>query len=156
MTADDLQRFCAGPDDYRTELRAPWSAGAWTYASNGHIIIRVPRLPDVPENEDAPKSAESLFPAGPPADGWMPVPVVEMPPLLDCKWCEGTGKDDLSADCYDCGGTGKLPSMVGMDVGNSHYQQRYIAMVQGWEIAPQGEAKSFMDADPAWLRNGTA
>ena len=50
-----LMKFCCRPKvDSRKYLHRPWSAGAYTYASNGHILIRVKRIKSVRENKDAP------------------------------------------------------------------------------------------------------
>ena len=57
MNAAELQAFCSDRDDIRYYLQKPWSDGVYTYASNGHIIVRVARLPDVPEEPKAPNAA---------------------------------------------------------------------------------------------------
>ncbi len=44
----DLKPFC-GDNDIRYYLNEPFSEGEFTYATNGHILIRVPRRDDVPE-----------------------------------------------------------------------------------------------------------
>jgi hypothetical protein len=54
----DLNLFC---DPERRNLSVPFSLNGHTYASNGHIIVRVPRRPDIPENKEAP-NAEKLLP----------------------------------------------------------------------------------------------
>jgi hypothetical protein len=47
----DLDLFC---DPERRNLAVPFSLNRHTYATNGHIIVRVPRRPDIPENKEAP------------------------------------------------------------------------------------------------------
>ena len=39
----DLMKFC-GKEDPREWLNAPFSLGDYTYATNGHLIVRVPRV----------------------------------------------------------------------------------------------------------------
>jgi hypothetical protein len=36
-----------------------------------------------------------------------------------------------------------------MDVGDASFAKRYLALIQGWEIAPNG-------TKGAWIRNGDA
>lgn len=144
----DLKQFCADKDDPRWFLHQPWSRGDFTYATNGHIIVRVPRLPDVPENVQAPNAQALMFKAAPAKD-WMPVPAATMPPDGICDQCDGTGLDEDGEDCEWCEHTGKGKCFDGMDCGDSHFAQRYLAQIQGWEIAPNG-LKS------AWIRCGDA
>ena len=58
----DLTPFCARPESNRCQIESPWSRGKWTYATDGKIVVRVPRDPEVPENKLAP-SAMPLFTA---------------------------------------------------------------------------------------------
>ena len=57
----NLKKFCyqMGSGRVKEQLGQPWSRGGFTYASNFHIIVRVPRVKDVPGNRKAPK-AEGL------------------------------------------------------------------------------------------------
>jgi hypothetical protein len=50
----DLKPFC-WPDNQL--LSAPFSIGDHTYASNGHICVRIPRRPDVPEVKETPDTS---------------------------------------------------------------------------------------------------
>ena len=59
MNRADLQRFAAGEDDLRS-IHLPWSRGEWTYATNQHILVRVPRLADVEENPQPPRSQSKI------------------------------------------------------------------------------------------------
>jgi hypothetical protein len=45
----DPERRAPGAD-----ISVPFSLNGHTYATNGHICVRVPRCPGVPENEQAP------------------------------------------------------------------------------------------------------
>lgn len=134
MNAEYMQQFCIVGDFRSEKLGKPWSAGEWTYASNGHIMVRVKRLSDVPENPEAP-NAEAIFAKASDSVKWLPVRKVEIPPDIECDECNGTGKIRV-----DCGN---------VQVGHAHFQARYLAMIQGWEIAPDK-----FDS-PAWIRNGS-
>lgn len=56
-----LKVFCAAPEDdpIRPALHDPFSWGGWTYATEGRVLVRVPRLAEVPENPIAPKIDEA-------------------------------------------------------------------------------------------------
>lgn len=154
MDKIDLQQFCADSGDVRYNIIHPWSDGEYTYATNGHIIVRVGRLPDVEENTKAPDAA-TLFNKTAPPGAWLPVPVAAMPPSFECKECHGTGifeyafegKEEVE-DCEWCGKTGRVRQLLGLRVGGVSFDQGYLSMIQGWEIAPNGPKLA------AWIRNG--
>ncbi len=138
MNKEDLQKFC-GVDDVRDYLNRPWSRDKHTFASNGHIIIAVPRLEDVPENDNA-ADAIRLFNDAKVGE-WLPVPETAMPPELKCPGCEGSGKweeDGIETmDCEDCDGKGKVSDWAqNTQIGPARFANRYLALIQGWEIAP--------------------
>jgi hypothetical protein len=113
MSVIDLAVFCFG--DQNTILSLPFSAGAWTYATDGSIVVRVPRRADVGQDpeyrtyitrfdrwlaEDASRDAH-LAPLQP---LWRPPPSHG---LVACKTCGGSGKTECPAcggpeDCLDC------------------------------------------------------
>lgn len=153
MNAADLRRFCAEADDIRCYLCQPWSWGEWTYATNGHIMVRVPRMADVPENEKAP-DGEAVMGKQVSPKNWIPVPAATMPPDVECEDCNGTGIAQCNLghdhDCENCGHTGKIKQRIGMRVEGVSFDQGYLSMIQGWEIAPTGSKAA------AWIRNGDA
>lgn len=98
----DLQRFCATHESYRTHLRQPFRHGAWVYATNGHICVRVPfqLAPDVPLGDvtKIPKNLEELFAM------WAGEPTCTLPelePLMQCHACKGGGTH-MAIKCGDC------------------------------------------------------
>jgi len=153
MNAVDLQAFCADRDDLRYYLFKPFSDGEYTYATNGHIIVRVARLPDVAEEPKAPNVALMISKTAR-ASNWMPVPKVSAPPMIECDECHGTGTytevfytgKPYSEPCEWCNHTGKVKKLVGIRVDNAWFDQGYLSMIQGWEISPD-----HMKA--AWIRN---
>ncbi len=150
MNAADMQRFCVDKDDIRYYLCQPWSRGKYTYATNGHIMVRVKRLPGVAENEKAP-DGEALMPKTLLGKKWMRVPAATMPPDVACIWCNGSKRDsfDRRYKCDECGATGKQRAHIGMRIAGVSFDQGYLSMIQGWEIAPNGDKA-------AWIRNGDA
>ena len=71
----DLKPFCSR-EVGREYLRQPFSFGEWTYATNGYVMVRVPRRDDVPENDKVPKLAtfEDY-----PAFDMRPLPIFDLP-----------------------------------------------------------------------------
>ncbi len=105
MTLDEIKVFCA-IDDARWNLLHPWTRDGYTWATNGHIIVRVPAMDDVPENNDAP-DAGRLMAKAPDDLPYFPVPECTMPAPISCSWCDGTGRDpnDKRCRCDECDGT---------------------------------------------------
>ena len=102
----DLQAFCS-TDSYRSNILRPWSKGAYSYATNDHIAIRVDRREDVPENEAAPDVEVALrrAQAGVGDTPAVHVPVLDEPAQKMCDLCEGSGKSHKCPDDECDGGT---------------------------------------------------
>lgn len=146
----NLEMFCSGPD--RPELAQPFSIGEWSYASNGHIMVRVPRREDVPENEaDLPKKAPGLFPKAKPRFRRVPKLLPDDAELAvttteDCFECAGTGRGhpDCAAcrcTCPDCDGEGTITTKTyaQVKVGKVPFCVLYISWMQSLpdlEIGP--------------------
>ena len=111
----DLQKFCAKD---RPPLDAPFTSGEHTYATNGHIVVRVPKRAEVeasvPENTVQKINfyfQETLKASGP----MLPIPDGEIPARESrpCDWCDGEGQLDhcptchQPCDCPECGGEGR-------------------------------------------------
>jgi hypothetical protein len=102
----DLKRFCANKSDPRAYLREPWAHKGYVYATNGHIVVRVP-APDQAEaiaEHKAAATAEGLFATFP------AIEAQPLPPFTlgeECFFCAGTG-EAYSVDCPDCDGEGEF------------------------------------------------
>ena len=57
-----LEKFVS-KNDPREYMRSPFNRGEWTYATNGHIAVRVPKIDGVetPPEKHAPNNLEDLF-----------------------------------------------------------------------------------------------
>lgn len=142
MTEQDLMKFCdTDMQSSRSGISKPWSAGKWTYATNGHIIVRVPRIESVPENKDAPKgftgcqSLEAAFGIRP--RKWLDLPTV-MPKMEPCESCLGEGKFK-NTPCRGCNGTGQQQTHSRIDMGAADFSDVYlswIAALPGSKIGP--------------------
>lgn len=102
----DLQRFCGQPDEPREQLCKPFRIGAWVYATNRHICVRVPS-----EGSDAPESPrdginpEKLFVKWKPTGDLFKLPKLEN--AKKCARCNGIGHL-MAEKCVSCDGTGEF------------------------------------------------
>lgn len=153
----DLKPFC-GQNDIRYWLNEPFSEGIFTYATNGHIIVRVPRVDWVHEAPESMRGkAAKLFADNPPS-AMVAIPdIPAVPPQLDCLYCDGKGKiidGGFAETCEDCDGTGKTDARQDIDI-NAHFlaapitfAAKYLRLIKslpnGNEISPNG-------IGPAWF-----
>lgn len=101
----DLQKFCGNRDDER--MGRPWSVEQWTLATDGKIMIRVPRVEGVEENPKATKCLSGEVGRAwnkEPAE-WVPCPRLPEPCPVPCPVCDGSGKVFL---CPECDGAGEV------------------------------------------------
>lgn len=131
----DLQKFCSTRSD-RKSICQPWSEGEWTYATDGRVIVRVPRRADVPENPDAPKNVnKTIFDCNPNDGKFQPLPTFTAPKKVTCDNCGGDGQCVCSAcdaqhDCGCCKGTGTvLETLPGVKFGNQLVNPKYLALI---------------------------
>lgn len=146
--AVDLQQFCS-TDSVRFYLHNPFTLGDFTYATNGHIIVRVPKVDGVPLAESAPNPsnifkdfpASDRFTALPPLN----LPKAEGPETVDCSECDGRGKEhecpDCDCECEACDGSGKevREKRVSTELAGVILQLRYVRQIAALphvEIAP--------------------
>jgi len=96
----DLSTFCTCIRDLPT-LKEPFSQGNYTYASNGHMIIRVPFRPDIPEKKPDNLQLENLVFLN------REEYTTEFPKYKTekkkCSWCRGSGRTQI---CQECDGDG--------------------------------------------------
>ncbi len=139
----DLSKYCERGESSRPYLRQPFSHGDFTYATNGHIMVRIPRRDDVPP-PDMPKAAETLEVRwDKPLEGHDTAIYTKTLPELPergqyvdpCPRCDGTGRGhdcpDCQCECHDCVGTGFDDPDKGAEVliGVGKFAVKYIRMV---------------------------
>lgn len=110
MSAIDLKPFCGNEWEVREALRAPWVDGGWTYATNGHLIVRLPS--GDAENTKTPRHPKN----GPVLFGkWVDgagdlVAFPDLPEVTTCPMCSGAGHiEDEHGEkdqCFNCYGSG--------------------------------------------------
>lgn len=101
----NLEKFAlrdAGPTSRASSIGAPWSVGEWSVATNGHILVRVARRADIPENDKAPDLSKPLAQAAHATD-IAPIPNFTMPETKACRQCRG---NKMMTECPDCSGQG--------------------------------------------------
>jgi hypothetical protein len=138
----NLQQFCEKDDDYLSESRKwlgrPFSRGDWSYASDGRILLRVPRLPDVPEGVAASSKAEELFAevAGEPFVNPTPNKLPEIDDDEECAECDGRGTahdcPTCHCACLACDGTGIENPWLHLSIGYGQavFHALYIARIK--------------------------
>ena len=121
----DLMDFCADYDDLK--FGEPCSDDLHTYATNGHVAVRVSRIDSV-SREVTVLGMPKLFDNPLPDGRWVDLPKINMPEKSPCGTCKGLGKAcecdecdgqgevewwsgryDYTAECKDCHGDGSLP-----------------------------------------------
>lgn len=86
----DLLKFCHPSS--RHNIDKPFSRGEWTYATDGKIIIRVPRVEGYDEDK-GPKNVEQMFNQAEfmrAVTVWQPLPPFKLE-TKECDWCKGKG-----------------------------------------------------------------
>lgn len=130
----DLQPFC-GKDDPRAYLNAPFSEGEFTYATNGHILIRVAKRADIIALPEQMKGRCAKMFWDNPWRELLPIPDVPPAEILTCVYCDGAGKLDFGDKdlerCDECEGIGKWePWKPGFPLGKAHFAQRYLRLLK--------------------------
>lgn len=142
----NLQKFC-GTDPLREYIKTPFTHGGFTYATNGHIMVRVPKIKGVRRQTktgtwDAPlKGIEAAtfqpFPH-------KPLPPVREPADEECTACGGRGSahdcPECTCDCEECDGSGNRMTAPKTStlIHGVIFDLRYVAMMlalPGVEVA---------------------
>ena len=101
----DLTVFC-GKGDVRTYLHDPFSIGEYSYATDGHVAIRIPRRDDVPEIENAPDIGKVFAPLVDLAFQPLPSITILAVSLPECRDCDGKGYGEKCSECHGEGNHG--------------------------------------------------
>lgn len=103
----DLDLFC-DPFDETEMCNKPFSRGEYTYATNGHIIVRICKVEGFDKD---PELDLSFMDFAPSHDGkWHALPEYKEPSTVRCGDCKGSG---FSTECPDCEGEGEVCFEVG-------------------------------------------
>lgn len=147
----DLKSFC-GDELARPYLHKPFSIGKFTFATDGRLMVRVPRQDGVPEHDGPIKNANKPFDKIRESTTFSR-PEFAVPSLDDeeCLTCEGHGYEhdcpDCSCRCVKCGGTGIAKASITYDGIN--FDAAYFAKVLA---IPGVELSSARDGEPLFFR----
>lgn len=146
----DLQPFCIAEKDYR-DLHKPLSHGEWTYATNSHIAVRVPRRSDVSDGHKVGPKLEALFKVDS-ANNWRALRPVHIPAPMnsgECGECHGSGREhdcpNCTCKCEGCNGTGKDETQQqSATIGGVLFSAQYVRLLQS---LPNCEVPTEIKAD---------
>jgi hypothetical protein len=144
-TGIDLKPFCLClPDEhasYNQEVKqllsAPFSIGDHTYATNGHICVRIPRRLDAPEVKETPDTTKLLSLAPKlflDSVGYYQLAPLNLPEVEErtCGACRGRGtKHDCpscTCPCPHCD-NGKSIWEVFVRIGSATFQANYVRLM---------------------------
>jgi hypothetical protein len=150
----NLKHFCS-TEEWQTYLHTPFSFGEFSYATNGHIAVRVARRADVPEaDEKQTKPAETLVKAFAKAEKQRPLPISfklpDQPEKIECEKCHGDGRPDhdcptCECTCEECDGTGWTWPRQRIRFDGFDADAKYLRM-----IAALPEAKIALEKCQEW------
>lgn len=144
-----LTPFCAR--ETGSPLAAPWTDGAFTYATDACILLRVPACQDVPAAPSpVTTSADEMFksfaaPHAPKLEA-LPASVEKIAPLKTCPGCHGSGAvltgKGKPAICPLCEGEKQVVNRRAVQIGEWRFAAHYLARLAtlpGIRIAPPGK-----------------
>lgn len=122
LALDVLMRFCT---DFgkQHDMSEPFTDGDYTYATNGFVAIRVPAIPSIPDNIEAPDLRGQFF-GFEKVQGYVSLPEFDLDDTESCPLCQGFGKleecpdCDGDANCQTCSGLRQVPSAEGIVCSN--------------------------------------
>jgi len=133
VTRIDLQQFCS-KDATRFYIMKPWSRGPFTYATNGHICVRVDAVGGDEERSEAPNADVVL--SRHPDPHFAPLRV-KLPdtPRKTCEICSGTGiwfdhpTKGIHETCKNCDGEKTLEIMQSVLIGGVPFASKCINQI---------------------------
>ena len=102
MDIEILNKFC-NKDKYRRNISTPFSIGDYTYATNGHVIIRVDKVESIGSVENSLNPETLLTWDHSKIKEWLPLPEYSIDISDKCRYCRGTGKSEECSECEDEG-----------------------------------------------------
>lgn len=140
LTVEQMKPFCS-TELSRPYLHTPFSLGEFTVATNGHILVRVPRMANVAEISQI-LSVDALF--HDPVKGYRELGRLDIPVVAEtiekCGDCNGRGTYGHAHDCPDCtcdetceecNGTGKVTRIpkISVEIGGLIFDAKYVRML---------------------------
>lgn len=157
MDLELLRQFCS-LEGLGRKTEQPWSVGEFSFATNGHVLIKVPRMSEIAEMAD-PIDTSKVWPKTE-AKEWIDVSGYKAPTPAECPKCggkpsnpecpecEGEGEVEASnkyntytVECATCDGTGVEPVCSRCDgdgvvevlervpLGHAGFSKKYLALL---------------------------
>lgn len=128
-----LRAFCATPStDSRTVLHNPFTKDGYTWASNGHSMVRFEKIDEIAEGGDSvnvSKVFQDFFCEENMRKFKNDVPDIEEE-KTECEECEGRGTEHdcpcCTCECEACGGTGYVTQKTSICIDVVPFNARYI------------------------------
>lgn len=128
MTPEQLKPFC-GTEELISYLKTPYTRGDYTYATNAHIMVRVPRMDGFDIDCDAAdqrlvntaNSSEKLFSEYFSATDLRPMVYGNLPSLVE-KTCKECGTVHLVPE--------KSESSISVSIGEAFFCLKYVRLMQ--------------------------
>ena len=127
----DLQPFCS-VDSWHDYLKSPFCVGAFTYATNGHILVRVDRLPgfadaEFKKSETVPRVLDCHQGAE-----FSPFPSIAWPTICEtelCRACKGVGREKDGDECFNCDGLGQVETFEKIGYRGSVWVAKQLRLI---------------------------
>lgn len=133
MNIELLKTFCSKS---RENLNQPFSQGHRTYATDGCVLLSLPRDPAIPEMFGAPKvegrlKVSQLFTTAYNLNEWELLPVFPEPHFTPCESCGGKTVENGTPFCDECDGSGREPVVLKVPVGRGKrvVSNHYLALL---------------------------
>jgi hypothetical protein len=131
----DLKQFCS-TEESRPYLHNPFSRGEYTFATNGHVLVRVPRLEGIAEQEKpaAEKTFSDSYRDGPRGSLIADISLPEKK-QTECETCDGRGTEhdcpDCNCRCDLCEGKGVIDvtTRLYVQIGETYFDGKYISQL---------------------------
>ena len=136
----DLQSFCS-TETWRPQLHKPFNRGGYTWATNGHIMLRVPEIDGLPDNGGN-ANVEVVWSNQFKPDGFVAAPSASTLPHTptvkgNCEACDGRGYEHecshCNHDCEECDGSGqtdiKSDSLSSVSIRGLSFRLDYIRKI---------------------------
>jgi len=125
----DLQPFCGTfcNDDFDK----PFGFGEYTYATNGHIVVRVPLIAGTERKPPVKVAGIKFYPENEHLGSWIKVPQYDAPEKERCGSCKGSKR---AAPCHDCDGDGTVEMLH-----RSHWYEAQCKECDGEGLIPGGD-----------------
>lgn len=104
----NIHAFCNSEDsanELLKKMKLPWSSDDHTFASNGHVLVRVNRLDGIAVDEDLNKDISDTIDLLIQPSCVEPVSIPDLPDEKPCPRCVGTGYT-YERKCPECDGDG--------------------------------------------------